>query len=66
MSASVLRWRLSPPTRRLSGPLIGTAQSIYLPAGPVSFAATVIGGMTQAGKARIYARGVRLTLVRHG
>jgi sarcosine oxidase gamma subunit len=37
-------------------PLIGTATSIYLPVGSGCFAATVIGGMTQTGKAKIYAR----------
>jgi hypothetical protein len=37
-------------------PLIGTAQSIYLKAGSGAFAATVIGGRTESGKIRIYAR----------
>jgi hypothetical protein len=37
-------------------PLIGKPTSIYLPTGSGAFAATVIGGMTQTGKARIYAR----------
>jgi hypothetical protein len=37
-------------------PLIGTAQSIYLPTGSGAFAANLIGGMTQTGKPRIYAR----------
>jgi hypothetical protein len=37
-------------------PLIGKPTSIYLPAGSGCFAATVIGGMTQTGKPRIYAR----------
>jgi hypothetical protein len=37
-------------------PLIGTATSVYLQAGSGAFAATVIGGMTQTGKTRIYAR----------
>jgi hypothetical protein len=37
-------------------PLIGKPTSIYLPAGSGAFAATVIGGMTQTGKAKIYAR----------
>jgi hypothetical protein len=37
-------------------PLIGSPASIYLPAGTGCFAATVIGGMTQTGKTRIYAR----------
>jgi hypothetical protein len=37
-------------------PLIGTSTSIYLPTGSGCFAATVIGGMTQTGKAKIYAR----------
>jgi hypothetical protein len=51
-----LHWRSSPPTRSIVRPLIGTATSIYLPAGSGAFAATVIGGMTQTGKVRIYAR----------
>jgi hypothetical protein len=37
-------------------PLIGRSTSIYLPAGSGCFAATVIGGLTQSGHARIYAR----------
>jgi hypothetical protein len=37
-------------------PLIGKPTSIYLPAGSGAFAATIIGGMTTTGKARIYAR----------
>jgi sarcosine oxidase gamma subunit len=37
-------------------PLIGTTTSVYLQAGSGAFAATVIGGMTQTGKAKIYAR----------
>jgi hypothetical protein len=49
-----LRWPLSLPMRRQAADR--TAQSIYLPAGSGCFAATVIGGMTQTGKTRIYAR----------
>jgi sarcosine oxidase gamma subunit len=37
-------------------PLIGTSTSIYLPARSGAFAATVIGGVTTTGKAKIYAR----------
>jgi hypothetical protein len=37
-------------------PLIGKPTSIYLTAGSGCFAATVIGGITQTGKTRIYAR----------
>ena len=37
-------------------PLIGKPMSIYLPAGSGAFVATIIGGMTTTGKAKIYAR----------
>jgi hypothetical protein len=41
---------------KVVAPLIGKPTSIYLPAGSGCFAATVIGGMTQTGKTKIYAR----------